>query len=397
VGIPIPTEIPTEVPIPFDKLINPQNFLPGANPSKGLPGSNPTATPTTPKAFNNPNQQNPQGLSQPKDPENKIAPAPIPIPVPTGQPQPPCEAVKDCCEMSSGQNNDNNSQLIALVNRNNTNILVGNATGLANTGLINTVIGNLATFQGKFLKFVEWSGIQRVLDFANLAVNLHNAMMLSNDIAQTLAFGLDNVLTLFNAQLKDSEGNSIPTSDFIGNKLKEALYAILGEETAVALTNKIAQFNRIYQASMNAVYAISGILDATRSVLELIGEYTGKIGNSLKRSGAVLENSYNWMFEDINQFTTTSNRWNKLFRNIDDASTVAGSMAAVTGDVVTISSEINNLNATRTELTEAITNENGNDLGYGSIPTADVIDEQELVNAAASRPNSNLTDPRLGS
>ena len=74
--------------------------------------------------------------------------------------------------------------------------------------------------------------------------------------------------------------------------MDRVLSGLLGDAKYAEITAKTAKANRIYQASINLLDTTYSLFDSARTVAELTGEYTGKIGNALRESGAVYEDAY---------------------------------------------------------------------------------------------------------
>jgi hypothetical protein len=185
-------------------------------------------------------------------------------------------------------------------------------------------------------------------------MNTHNAFMLSRNLAETFLSVGDIVLQAAGLQLKDSEGDSISFYDVIGNNLNSALVAIVGVETAIDIKLKLSALNRIYHAGTNLAYTIGSMVDSTRSILETVGSYTGRIGNALKRGGVVLENAYSWMQEDLTPMTVQSEKWKRFYTAIDNVEEVTGAVGAIAGDIVSIRDSVSQLGADRKEWSDAV-------------------------------------------
>ena len=87
------------------------------------------------------------------------------------------------------------------------------------------------------------------------------------------------------------------TQDLIGilfgdrGYISQALFEKLYEQGLQLITRRKKNMKQ------QLVKLMDKILLRKRSLIETIGNYTGKIGNALKKSGQVLESSYGWMSE----------------------------------------------------------------------------------------------------
>ena len=85
---------------------------------------------------------------------------------------------------------------------------------------------------------------------------------------------------------------------------------MIGDEAFDDTADFIKRGSRIYQTGANVAYTITSFVDITKSLLELIVDNTGKIGNALREAGVVLENSYEIMPEQSTAKTAITNKIN---------------------------------------------------------------------------------------
>jgi hypothetical protein len=227
-------------------------------------------------------------------------------------------------------------------------------------GLNTFVVTNFATtiqliknFSGSFERFAKWAHLDRVLGVINLAANLHNALMLSTNLGQSLMSLISNSLNALGLGLKDKDGHSLDLGALINGSIEALVIKVVGRDNYTQASSFIKATSAIYQAAMNGVYAISAMVDATRNIAEIGASYTGKIGNALKKSGAIFEHSFGWMNENLNATTATSTRWENFFSKIDDTANAVQSLDMVAGSVVSIKDSVTQLKQTREEYNTA--------------------------------------------
>ncbi len=146
---------------------------------------------------------------------------------------------------------------------------------------------------GKLSKISQFLQLGRVLDALTFAATVHNALMLSNDIGQTLLGIIGNVLQLIG--IKDDEGNAINVGGVIGSSVENLIKGAIGADNYSELKQTWAKANRIYQSATNVLNTFQNLTSTVLSGLELVAGQTGKIGNALRASGEVLESAYQWM------------------------------------------------------------------------------------------------------
>jgi hypothetical protein len=220
-----------------------------------------------------------------------------------------------------------------------------------------------------FLKRLwDRSNLSKILELLTFITVIHNAMMLSNALGQTLFSAFDNVLQIFGVELKDSEGDNIDTGQWIGNQVESFLASIFGQSNVDAWQAAWKKWNRIYQAAANIINSIQSISYSILEALEVVGNYVAKIGNAAKKAGTVLENAYGWMNPNLNFMNGRFFRW------------LNGTQEAVDA-IEQVSSETLNVVETTRELRKQ-TAELSNELGLGE--EKEKVKEDNAKNAAQS-------------
>ena len=74
--------------------------------------------------------------------------------------------------------------------------------------------------------------------------------------------------------------------------------------------------------------------------LEQIGKYTGKIGNALKKSGTVLENSYNWMTETFNFSSGKNRKIDRVIQGLQQSNEVASDLESITSEFRSVTENV---------------------------------------------------------
>ncbi|MBW4689594.1 MAG: hypothetical protein KME40_32010 [Komarekiella atlantica HA4396-MV6] len=252
--------------------------------------------------------------------------------------------------------NDNASQINA-----NTNNKVKDALDVLNTGanaaqltLLNTINTKIGAqlpegLSGTFGRLWNTLQVDRVLNILTLITVFHNALMLSNNIAQTLFAGIDNVAQSIGFKWKNEKGEEAGFGSIVSEWTANFFKTIFGAENFTNLTNAYKAANRIYQSGTNILFSVQSMLDMTRSITELAANNTGKIGNALKRAGAVFENA----FPDMSEFTTARTaqqaKWDNVLQGLQPIENAVSAFSQVTGEVVSIGDNFNQLKGQKEE------------------------------------------------
>ena len=216
---------------------------------------------------------------------------------------------------------------------------------------VTAMLGMLTTFvTTTWGKFVNSRLVDKAINLMNLALNIQNAAMLSSNLGETFLYMFSNVLSVFG--IKDDDGNPFDFATIIGQQVESILITILGEETYLNANRQFNSLNRIYQAGMNTIMTISNIIDSSRNILETVGEYVGKIGNALRRSGEVAENAYQPMQEKFDKIS--NDKWENLFEKVEDFEDKLSAVDMVASDIVSIQESVNQFKANKEEFNQAI-------------------------------------------
>jgi len=218
----------------------------------------------------------------------------------------------------------------------------------ANNGLLQTLLAllqGLNTFLlsniGKILDLLNRQVVDRVLAVTNFALTLHNALMLSQGIGDTVGAIVDNVLSIGNWSFRNSEGNTVGAGEVIGANFRNLMVNLVGVENYTTLSTTFAQANRIYQAGMNIVNNVQSMLDSAASVAQSSGINIAKIGNALRDNHVVSPRDYTHMDDTPEgNRATKKNRFDQLTTLISDADTNLQNLTNITGNIVSIKDSV---------------------------------------------------------
>ncbi len=279
---------------------------------------------------------------------------PIPGKAPQQPQQPPGDGGCNNCSILGGvnKNGEKLDKLNALLNGVQ---LVGLDEVLKRLNKIDDKLGPqlpnggisafLDRFFEKFNKVARWLHLDRVLNILIWWQTLHNAAMLSNNIVQTLASALNNVLAFIG--IKDAEGDPIDVGQILGKAYEDALKAALGESTYNNLNKAWNAANRIYQSAANIAFAIQSIQQSILSALEVVGAGVSKIANALKSAGQVFDRAYEWM-------NPNPNFDNALFRKLENIQQVASNIELVSQTPLDVKSAVDTMKDEKKAMGEAL-------------------------------------------
>ncbi len=232
----------------------------------------------------------------------------------------------------SAANNAILSQMQPVLNAVNSTVTTIKNTTNTTLGLVSHADYGLEKIQN--YASTAWQAAQgdKIMAGITTALTIHNAMMLSSNLGQTIAEAGN--ITLSAIGIKDEEGNPFDIGAIVQGKTTEILTNFLGAENYAALTTRIAKINRIYQASVNVLDTTYALFDSARSVQELTASYTGKIGNALKEAGQVYEDAYEEMLETVNPQSAAMRKLETFRNGIDNVEQVVSTVSQISSEVV---------------------------------------------------------------
>lgn len=239
-------------------------------------------------------------------------------------------------------------------------------------------------------KIEKGGRIQRILQTVDTIATLHNAAMLSRNLASTLGDASSTVLTAIGrlTGFVDAE-QMIDVNEILRESTDEFLKRALGEEVWNGTKQNWIKFNRIVSSAANIVYSVRSMADSARSIAEWTAENTGRIGNALKKYGVVGERAYPWMAEKVTAQTVWQQKFQRVRDGLESLDDAASSINSVAGEVININDEFNQWGQKQDDFVNSVRNAN----------PADAVENQPIfATSTASKLASlgkDLTDTDL--
>lgn len=237
--------------------------------------------------------------------------------------------------------------------------------------------GGLSAYVKNFWK---WSQMDRIMNLLTMWTTIHNAMMLSNNITQTLFSGFDMIFQVFDFSLKDDEEQDISTGEWVGSKFNDFLGSIFGDQNVAEVRATWNRANRIYQAAANIHNAMQSIMYSLAEAMEVVGNYVAFIGNAAKKYGVFLENAYGWMTTGLNF------RQNKFLKRLEQIQEGVEAFETVSSEVLNVTEMFTEIQTQSTELKNLLREENAERTEAESVakgesvyPRAPLVQDSDLV------------------
>jgi hypothetical protein len=208
---------------------------------------------------------------------------------------------------------------------------------------------------GQFKRILNRLQIVRILNIMSTIATLHNAAMLSRNLADTLGDATSTVITAIGRATGTlTEEDSIDVNEIIGSTFNEFMKGALGEEVWNGTKASWLKANRVISSASNIITSVRSMADSQRAITEWTAENTGKIGNALKKWGVVGEKAYGWMPEKVTSRTAFQKKIDDFRTGVDNLDDAASSLTSVASEVVNIQDEAKQIKDQWTEFDKNI-------------------------------------------
>lgn len=149
--------------------------------------------------------------------------------------------------------------------------------------------GGLSATFGRLWRTLQ---VDRIMNVLILITTMHNALMLSNNIAQTLFSVFDNIGQAAGFKWQNEKGEDVGFGGLVSIWTGNFFKTIFGEENYTELVMAYKKANRIYQAGANMLNSITNMSDVILNGIEFLAGQSAKIGNALRNFRVVGEKAY---------------------------------------------------------------------------------------------------------
>lgn len=208
----------------------------------------------------------------------------------------------------------------------------------------------------KFLK------LDRVLNVLTFAASLHNALMLSRSLGDTLLDVTSSVLSAIG--LRDANGLPFDLQEFFGSQFENFIKGIIGTEAYEGNKAKFNAANRIISSAANLLWSMQSMIYNAIEGIEIVGGWVAKMANGMKFDGLVSDNLWGW-------FNPNPNFKNPVFKameKINDLDDAASQIYMISTNVVDFQETAAQLGEQKAALQKAITD-------YNDLATTQAIQE----------------------
>jgi hypothetical protein len=204
------------------------------------------------------------------------------------------------CDQTANPNSCLNTGLKKPLSDKINDIKDGLGIGMDTANLLfsQTILGTLLNLQTFLHKAWNSTTLDKTLNLVSVVLGVHNAMMLSRNLGQTI--GDTATLFLQAIHVKDHTGEEIDVNQWITARFTELAQKLLGVEGYATVVASLNAANRIIVAGQGMASAIHGIKDALQEGQEIIANRVATLGNACLEQGLFEDGTYSWMDKDLN-------------------------------------------------------------------------------------------------
>jgi hypothetical protein len=208
-----------------------------------------------------------------------------------------------------------------------------------------SISSTVGAIQEKVGKFARWARLGQLVNVMTFIAAIHNAYMLSNALGQTVLSMMSNGLAVFG--IKDDEGTPYDLSSLINKSVEDTVKSVVGEANYTTMSADFKKANRIYQAAANIFFSIQSLRFSIMGALETIGSWNARIGNALRKWGAVGESAYGWM-------NPSPNFDNKFTQGIQKVEEVVSQVDSVASETLSAQETVTQIGTQKDELLNSL-------------------------------------------
>ena len=206
----------------------------------------------------------------------------------------------------------------------------------------------------------------KALQMLNTVLLVNNALYLGRNVGETIGDTASLVLASLN--IKNSvTGEAIDVNEVIGTSIKSWIVNRIGQANFNSVEQTFAKSNRFYQGITNLYGSVRSLLASAEDIAEETNLNVAKIGNALRDSGTVENDSYNHMSDSIIPGA-------KLFSQLETVDDKADSFLNIISDIKDFQEEATEFNQDRKEFVDSLTKEKQ------IVDKLEVIEQEKIEN-----------------
>ncbi|ANV90674.1 hypothetical protein [Picosynechococcus sp. PCC 8807] len=149
----------------------------------------------------------------------------------------------------------------------------------------------------RFNKLWDYMKMDRILRVITTAATIHNAAMLSRNLAASLLDTIGETLGIIG--LKDPDGQPYNLNAILGRSAQDLIVGMIGQQAFNNLSEDWRNWNRIISAGAGVVMSLRNIQWAIAEGVENLNTWVARIGNGLEDDGVVTDRKWPWMRENV--------------------------------------------------------------------------------------------------
>lgn len=233
--------------------------------------------------------------------------------------------------------------------------LLGDAAIMGKLNVMDRKLGPQLTggISGVLKKFAESQLMQNFINMLTFVTALHNAMMLSSNITQTLFSAFDLIYELPGlGRFRPTDPETGEPTDYgswASAQFDSLVRSAFGDHTVNTVRRTWLKASTIYRAATNLLFSIQSLMHTLMELQELTNRYTAWIGNALKKFGVVGEYAYPWMNPNLK-----ARKLNRILNALEEVEEGAETVEAIAANTVEVTQTIQMMDEQQAALSNAI-------------------------------------------
>lgn len=264
-----------------------------------------------------------------------------------------------------------------------------------NRGLNTAIMARLQVMQTFAAKAWQSTRQSKLVQTLTLASVIHNSVMLSGDVVQTLGDLSGELLATIG--IKDENNSPLNINQLVGSSVQNFVRGVVGEQIYTNTSKAWLKANRIISSATMIAYTVRSLNDTSKDVMEWTAENTGKIGNALKKYGVVGERAYPWMSERVKAQDAYRRKFERVTEGLESLEDTASSLSQVTGNIREIQEEYTELKEQRDAFKELVSVTPPADVPTAAPESTPIANTEVQATAESQSPDVAIADAQRGS
>lgn len=224
------------------------------------------------------------------------------------------------------------------------------------TRIMNTKIGDVSrvgSLGTAFSRAYDFLGIDRMLTMFTAMGVLHNALMLSNNLDDTLFSIIDNLINA-GVLIVNPGGQLVSSQDVFGKAIDKFMLQMLGAENWAAAKAAWKSAGTIISTSANAYNNVRSIMNDSQEIMNTTNNWVAQLGNGLQDEGLIGEDNWKPKPDNLKLRSPMLGKLNDFANGVNVAVEALEAVESVTSQLLSIVQTANEIKENVTTISTAV-------------------------------------------